>query len=72
VRPLATGPGSISDEAIVGLDPDEHRIALEDDAIAAVEAPGNRFLEGIRQKIGADVGDSHQDAESGYHAEVRG
>ena len=60
---LMGGPGGIAGQAVVGPDADDHGVALEDRALAAVE----RQPHGLRQRAGhqesVNVGDFHASVE---------
>src|ERR1019366_1967315 len=57
---LAARPRRVSHQSAIGFDADQHGVAFEDGAFAAIERQPHRFGERIGQQEGSHAGDDHQ------------
>src|ERR1022692_695175 len=57
---LAARPGRVSHQAAIGFDADQHGVAFEDSAFAAIERQPHRFGERVGQQEGSYTGDDHR------------
>src|SRR6185369_10331315 len=56
---FAAGSGGVAYQAVVSLHADEHGVALEDGALAAVERQPDRFGKGVGKEVRSDARDFH-------------
>src|SRR5262249_16434992 len=61
---LTAGAGCITDQPVVGFNPDEHRIAFGDGPFTAVERQPYGFWKRKGQEVGSDAGDLHSEDSS--------
>src|ERR1022692_2209797 len=57
---ISMAPGRVSHQAAIGFDADQHGVAFEDSAFAAIERQPHRFGERVGQQEGSHTGDDHR------------